>query len=452
MEMTFSCTPLLMNIGSFFYGTRMLFPYFPRSSSVYVVLLTAFALIPSPLAAQLTVPASAALDGNGDGAPDPLPATRGQGLCTQFTRAQTPPQVRVFSFPAARNLLNGTNDPLWQRYNPDLTFFSILPVLDLQDGFDATTGGQSPLNPLFPWSDPDNSLTSASCESHGGPVGADYFVARFRGYVRIPTAGVYTFALRYDDGVSLRIGNVAIYSDDAPAPVRLATRRVDFASAGLYPIEIEYFEVIRQAQLEVFMASGAITFTNGAPLTIATPPSSGSNLSAVSGTLVLPEVFKLLDQNSLYLPVDAPNCGELVGQPSDRCVLADPAYTAGNGIVELRSGGGAETCDDGNQTSGDGCENDATLTPGYVCRGQLSVCAVDTDGEGVSDEEEIANGTDPLVAASEGAVSDPEPANAASDKEGGCSIHHGARASTSALAGLLGLMLALVWRGRRRRG
>jgi cysteine-rich repeat protein len=43
-----------------------------------------------------------------------------------------------------------------------------------------------------------------------------------------------------------------------------------------------------------------------------------------------------------------------------------------------------EQCDDGNATSGDGCSSD--------CQNEL---AVDTDGDGISDEDEIALGTDP---------------------------------------------------------
>ncbi|TSC31749.1 DUF4215 domain-containing protein [Corallococcus sp. Z5C101001] len=52
----------------------------------------------------------------------------------------------------------------------------------------------------------------------------------------------------------------------------------------------------------------------------------------------------------------------------------------GDGVI-----GGAETCDDGNQLSGDGCNSVCQVEPGYTCTGQPTVC---------TDIDECAAGTD----------------------------------------------------------
>ncbi|MCY1043199.1 FG-GAP-like repeat-containing protein [Corallococcus sp. bb12-1] len=52
----------------------------------------------------------------------------------------------------------------------------------------------------------------------------------------------------------------------------------------------------------------------------------------------------------------------------------------GDGVI-----GGAETCDDGNQLSGDGCNSVCQVEPGYTCTGEPTVC---------TDIDECAAGTD----------------------------------------------------------
>ena len=77
--------------------------------------------------------------------------------------------------------------------------------------------------------------------------------------------------------------------------------------------------------------------------------------------------------------------------PSD-----DLPSTCGNEVIDA-----GETCDDGNQTNGDGCSSVCVVEPGSICTGAPSVCVDDTedrDGDGLTDAEERDLGTDPLDA------------------------------------------------------
>ena len=47
----------------------------------------------------------------------------------------------------------------------------------------------------------------------------------------------------------------------------------------------------------------------------------------------------------------------------------------------------AETCDDGNNEDGDGCDADCVTEPGYVCTGNPSLC-IPSCGNGSVDEDE----------------------------------------------------------------
>ena len=59
---------------------------------------------------------------------------------------------------------------------------------------------------------------------------------------------------------------------------------------------------------------------------------------------------------------------------------------------------GAETCDDGNQVAGDGCNSTCNTEPGWICTGEPSMCEMDDsddDGDGLTNFEEAGVGTDP---------------------------------------------------------
>jgi len=55
----------------------------------------------------------------------------------------------------------------------------------------------------------------------------------------------------------------------------------------------------------------------------------------------------------------------------------------GDGVVA-----GGETCDDQNQTNGDGCSASCTVEPGYFCTGSPSTCVVATCSDGIQNGAE----------------------------------------------------------------
>lgn len=87
------------------------------------------------------------------------------------------------------------------------------------------------------------------------------------------------------------------------------------------------------------------------------------------------------------------DCVVLEGEASCDC---DPGYGPGPLALEcspLCGDGmtvGAETCDDGNQVSGDGCRLDCTVESGWACTGAPSTC-VRTCGNGILDSPETCD-------------------------------------------------------------
>lgn len=72
-----------------------------------------------------------------------------------------------------------------------------------------------------------------------------------------------------------------------------------------------------------------------------------------------------------------PHASILAGTASLIYTCAGPAAVCGDGAIA-----GAEGCDDGNATAGDGCSALCAVEPGYTCNGAPSVC-VTTCGDGV---------------------------------------------------------------------
>ena len=64
----------------------------------------------------------------------------------------------------------------------------------------------------------------------------------FTGYLNVKTAGTYTFSLGSDDGSRLLIGGKTIVDNYLPQSFTTRTAPVTFKEAGLYPLEVAYFE------------------------------------------------------------------------------------------------------------------------------------------------------------------------------------------------------------------
>jgi len=84
-----------------------------------------------------------------------------------------------------------------------------------------------------------------------GIAGADEgFGLTFKGWIRIPTSGVYTFSTTSDDGSMLRIGGAVVVDNDGLHGSAEKRGRVNLP-AGDYPFELDFFEASGAQVLKV---------------------------------------------------------------------------------------------------------------------------------------------------------------------------------------------------------
>lgn len=85
------------------------------------------------------------------------------------------------------------------------------------------------------------------------------FGLRFRGYLRVPRTGVYTFRLTSDDGSVLRITNRVVIDHDGRHGASARTAQVALA-AGFHPVELEYFQIDGRSALSLMWSLDGETF------------------------------------------------------------------------------------------------------------------------------------------------------------------------------------------------
>jgi len=167
-------------------------------------------------------------------------ASRQQGLQAQFYSYAVPSGN---SNPNFNNLTTLTNH-----------LSSLAPVVTVQstaggkDNFDFTnaTVSNGTVTGTFTTQAPFNTPPSASNDttaSYGFPLTADYEV-RFSGYIDVPQAGTATFSLTSDDGSMLWLDNndTPVISNNALQPATTRSNFYTFATPGLHPITIAYFQ------------------------------------------------------------------------------------------------------------------------------------------------------------------------------------------------------------------
>lgn len=281
---------------------------------------------PAQAASVLAVPASAKVGETRSGV--------GDGFCARFVKAST----NISTVTLALNLLDGLPGVPDEPANggPGISNFLVLaPTADFHDASSTTTGAQAAYNNLFPWTSASLSGATRTCTSHqpttGSAFTADNLAMRLRGEINITSAGIKTFGIRTDDGYRLSIGDQIAVACNAARSAAVDTVRVNFAAAGVYPIEYVYFEQTGQAVFEAFFADQEITFTG---TTVASPAGSGTDLAS-SSLATLPAAFTLLTSKQIWRESSDAACAALVGQPNDRCVLspASSAVTCGNGTI-----------------------------------------------------------------------------------------------------------------------
>ena len=103
-------------------------------------------------------------------------------------------------------------------------------------------------------------VSAVNMRGPNGVFGADPFgtglspdyAARFLGWIRIATSGTHTFFLGADEGARLRLGGVTLMEMATSATTGYQeTSATTSLSAGLYPIEIAFYESVGNAQLQL---------------------------------------------------------------------------------------------------------------------------------------------------------------------------------------------------------
>lgn len=79
---------------------------------------------------------------------------------------------------------------------------------------------------------------------------AEGFALRFTGYIQLPADGSYTFGVRSDDGAVLKIGGLTVVDHDGEHAATVKNGTV-WAKAGVYPIELGYFDAGGASALSV---------------------------------------------------------------------------------------------------------------------------------------------------------------------------------------------------------
>lgn len=86
----------------------------------------------------------------------------------------------------------------------------------------------------------------------------DYFGFRFKGYILVPTDGIYTFYTSSDDGSNLYIGNTLVVNNDGAHAAQEMSGQIGL-KAGLHSIYVDYFDRAGQEILEVMYEGPGIS-------------------------------------------------------------------------------------------------------------------------------------------------------------------------------------------------
>jgi hypothetical protein len=81
----------------------------------------------------------------------------------------------------------------------------------------------------------------------------EMFAFRFKGYIRVPRTGVYTFLARSDDGAALWVGDQNVFWSVGQSPKTTETWGQIALQAGLHPITVGYFQAYGPMALEMLV-------------------------------------------------------------------------------------------------------------------------------------------------------------------------------------------------------
>ncbi|TVQ95237.1 MAG: hypothetical protein EA398_18270, partial [Deltaproteobacteria bacterium] len=357
-------------------------------------LLAALLLAPAATAQVLDIPASARVDLTGDGQPELPPFAPGEGACGLFVKFLV---NSVTSITAAEDAFADPDDV--RRWDPDLAFRAIVPVVSLWDGA-AGQGFRMRARQLMPWSVVNQERFGGGACINGPEeaiTGNDHGF-RIQALLMVQEAGVHTFVAQGDDGFRLRIADEVVAERPGAGISQAFSRRVRFEAPGLYPLQIDYFELRGEAYLAIHHVPEELLFrqAQNAPgeIRLVADP-QGTDADAWFINVAYEDVVPLLSANTLLLPRhlddDTASCVDQLDAPAAICIPDDdiaPELRCGNGNPDDLPAGLENPCDDGNNLDGDGCSAECETEPGWICRGTPSTCLEDTDGDGIPDVED----------------------------------------------------------------
>jgi len=114
------------------------------------------------------------------------------------------------------------------------------------------------------------------------PTTVDHSAMVLTGYIAIAQAGTYNFNLASDDGAQLTIGNQTIITGGAMHSFEIDSGSAVFAAAGLYAINIQYFENSGYTGLEFWGSNGSGTCIVGRAANCIGTAASGAFYSTAS--------------------------------------------------------------------------------------------------------------------------------------------------------------------------
>ncbi len=359
-----------------------------------------------PLAsAQVAIPASQRIGDDGRiGSANPLTAAQGphRGMCAKWAKENVPSGSSITDASKAERLLDNVPPDVSNPATLDLRagdqstpqrrgrFFARAPVLDFESF--GIVGLHSP-SLTVPWHGGTCRLQGTSGSAPNVVSLGPAFAGRFRGNLHIPQAGTYTVLIRSDDGYALRIGGTEVSSFRLDRGQASDSKRVVFSAAGVYTVELVYYDSGGGSVLEVFLAFADVCFSGAGTQTLENPCTTGVDLVSVNLSALPPNVFKLLDYQLVDFPTWVASSSDSAFSIADEtCALEEadstcgpPSNTAcGNGVRERVNVGtlgtpmfSDEPCDDGNLTNGDGCSSTCAVETDFLCaNGPISACAL----------------------------------------------------------------------------
>jgi hypothetical protein len=181
----------------------------------------------------------------GDASVGPVPMAPGTGLLGNYYKLNT---TFVTSMAQATQFIAASGGPIATFTTTTVCF----PNCNLSTVTDSVTSLAALLN-----GNATNLMYTVPASQI--PTTTDHSAMTLTGYIAIAQAGTYNFNLAADDGAQLTIGNQIIIAGGAMHSFEIDSGTAVFGAAGLYAINIQYFENNGYTGLEFWGSNGSGT-------------------------------------------------------------------------------------------------------------------------------------------------------------------------------------------------